>query len=191
MEKYLYLTRKEWALTWLNGGVIPILPASTYLSNERNGTSTPDENRIHDSPVDITTLPGVDFGGASIKSLTYTGNTFNGVKAPDVVNAKYYLEDGIILSFCNRKSKSIAKRLGKTAAVKIFDIEELKTIIDKQLGVKGVIGNCEYTTDHKRNHFLKSTEDQWQDEYRIFWPITEPKQITLPKGIAASIKLKI
>src|SRR3990167_1575715 len=122
MEKYLYLTKKEWSLTWVNGGIIPILPASTYLSRDRNGTMTPDENRIHDSPVDVTTLPGIKFHeNTSIKDFTYVGNVFYGIRAPDVASAQYYIEDGIILSFCNVKSKSIAQRLGKKACVKIHN----------------------------------------------------------------------
>jgi hypothetical protein len=192
MEKYLYLTKHEWALTWVNGGIIPILPASTYLSKERSGTMTPDENRIHNSPVDVTKLPGIKFSeGAGVKNLTYTGNVFNGVKAPDVVNAQYYLEDGLILSFCNIKSRSIAQRLGKKACVKILNIHSLKYIIDEQLGVDGISGICDYTHDHNRNHFLKYNEDSWQNEYRIFWPLTEPRKVKIPKGTAVKIKLKI
>ncbi len=191
MIKYLYLTKKDWVSTWVNGGVVPIIPASTYLSNDRNGTMTPDENRIHESPVDVTTLPAIDIKGASIKNLTYTGNVINGVKAPEVVDAQYYIEDGIILSFCNKKSKQIAKDLEKEACVKILDIEYLKSIIDEQLGIEGISGDCEYTEDHNRNHFLKSTHDSWQSEYRMFWPITEAQEVTIPKGLSKSIKLKI
>ena len=28
MKKYLYLTKHEWCNTWVNGGIIPINPAS-------------------------------------------------------------------------------------------------------------------------------------------------------------------
>lgn len=192
MEKYLYLTEKEWSLVWINGGLIPIRPASTYLSNNRGGIMTPDENRIHDSQVDVTKLPGVRFcEGASVKNFTYTGNVVNGVKAPNVVNAQYYIEDGIILSFCNVGGNDIAKRLGKSACVKISNLISLKNLIDEQLGVVGVGGDCKYTNDHNRNHFLKSTEDSWQSEYRIFWPLTETRNVEILKGTATLIELNI
>jgi hypothetical protein len=192
MEKYLYLIKKEWVSTWIDGGEIPISLASTYLSDARDGTQTPDENRIHESNVDLESLePMIKLGkGASIGSFTMTNSTFNGQRIPDILDAKYILEDGLILSFCNKKSKNIAQRLGKEACVKILDIAALKEIIDEQLGIEGTMGPCEYTTDHQRNHFLKSSADSWQDEYRIFWPLGENRIVNIHSGLAVSIKLK-
>ena len=192
MEKFLYLTKEDWVTNWVDGGVIPIFPASTYLSQSRDGTSTPDENLIHSSPVDVTSLPGISglFGpGINFKNLTYVGNVVDGVRAPDVVAADYYKEDGLVLSFCNEMSSEIAKRLKKRACVKILNIHELKTVIDEELGIEGQAGECRYTDDHNRDHFLKSTKDQWQNEYRIFWPITEIREVTLPSGLAEQIAL--
>lgn len=189
MEKYLYLTKREWATTWIKGGKIPIALASSYLSDNRSGTFTPDENLIHESPVDLTGLsPFFEMDpGVNIKGLTIQNNSWNGVLQPEVYNANYYHEDGLILSFCNSFSEKIAQRLGKQACVKIRNIKSLKRIIDEQLKVKGIADCCRYTTDHQRNHFLKSVEDAWQDEYRIFWPLTTSRMVGLPKGVAVFV----
>ena len=186
MVKYLYLTEVEWAEAWINGGLIPISLASSYLHHQRDGIRTPDENLVHESPVDLKSLdPFIHIAdGASVKRLTITNSTFNGQKIPDIVNANYYSEDGLILSFCNSYSEDIARRLGKKACVKITNLEKLRKTIGKQLGCKGVMKECEYTDDHQRNHFLKSTEDSWQDEYRIFWKYPKNKVVEIPKGIA-------
>ena len=53
MENFLYLTESEWAKTWVVGGEIPIKLASSYLSDNREGVMTPDENLIHESEVPI------------------------------------------------------------------------------------------------------------------------------------------
>ena len=186
MYKYLYLTKTEWADTWINGGDIPISLASTYLHDEREGILTPDENLIHESPVDIKSLsPLVNFGeGGGVKSFTMTNCSVNGVSMPDIVDAKYYSEDGLILSFCNSLDESIAKRLGKQCCVKVSKLKEFRKVIDKQLGVKGVMQSCEYTDNHERNHFLKSTDDAWQDEFRLFWRYQNNTTVTIPQGHA-------
>ena len=190
MKKYLYLTKHEWCNTWVNGGIIPINPASFYLSPTREGTKTPDENLIHNSPVDIASLSSFGFHMENVKDLTFTNNIYNGISLPSFANADYYKEDGLILSFCNRKSNEICKRLGKIACVAIGSIESLKSIIDEQLGVEGMAGNCQYTQDHQRNHFLKSIEDGWQDEYRLFWPVKNACKVVIPAGLAKKVKLK-
>ncbi len=110
--------------------------------------------------------------------------TVNGVKLPEFKNANYYREDGLVLSFCNVLSEDIAKRLGKEACVKIFNIYKLKDLIDKQLECDSKIGDCDYTNDHRRNHFLKSSSDRWQEEFRIFWQIKEPRNVIIPSRIA-------
>ncbi len=162
MFKYLYLTKLEWADTWINGGEIPISLASTYLHDKREGILTPDENLIHDSNVDLKSLsPFVHFGEKShVKNFNMIGCSFNGIPIPEIENASYYKEDGLILSFCNILSESIAERLGKECCVKISKLKELRKSIDVQIGVKGGMKDCKYTPDHSRNHFLKSTEDQ-------------------------------
>lgn len=187
MEKYLYLTKKEWQEPWVNGGSIPVSLASTYLRQDRGGIYTPDETLIHDSPVDIQSFS--PFFKVFGKNITATGNTFNGVKLPDVKNAAFFREDGIILSFCHVASPEIRDRLEKACCVKILDVGALKKVIDKQLGVKGTVGPCDYTEGHQRNHFLKSTEDRWQQEYRMFWPAKASMQVKLPPGIAVPIDI--
>ena len=186
MEKYLYLTEIEWADAWVNGGEIPLALASTYKKNFREGTYTPDENLIHESPVDLKSLsPAIHIpDGANVKDLTVTNNYMNGARIPDIVNANYYTEDGLILSLSNSYSEEIARRLGKKACVKILNVEKLRKKIDKQLGYKGVMGECEYTIDHQRSHFKKSVEDLWQDEFRIFWKYPYEKWVKVPEGVA-------
>ncbi len=186
MFKYLYLTKVEWADTWVKGGDIPISLASTYLHDERDGTLTPDENLIHESEVDLKSLsPIVRIeDGAQIGSFSMTNCTLNGERLPDIEDAKFYTEDGVILSFSNSLSSSIAAKLGKKCCVRVSKLKDLRKLIDKQLGVKGVMKECEYTDDHQRNHFLKSTEDSWQEEFRIFWKYSSNVTVTIPKGHA-------
>ncbi|MBL4833667.1 MAG: hypothetical protein JKY26_06785 [Pseudomonas sp.] len=186
MKKYLYLAKPEFASTWVNGGEIPIYPASRYRSMERSGVFTPDENLIHDSPVDLFSLsPIVSFGpNPNVRNFTFTGNTLNGRPLPNFTNASLYTEDGIILSFANEFDLEIARRLEKKACVEIKSIERLKTLLDRRLGKTSKARDCEYTNDHQRNHFLKSTEDAWQKEYRFFWRITEERKVILPAGLA-------
>lgn len=188
MKTYLYLTEEEWVNPWVNGGVIPVSLASKYLSNERYQTSTPDENLIHESPVDLTRRPEISFSnGGGAKGITLLGNVYNGASLPDVAGANYYHEDGLILSFSNTLSSHIANELGKSACVEIVDIHKLKSHIDTQLGCVGVMQKCKYTDDHQRNHFLKSEKDEWQDEFRMFWPIQQAAEVVLPPGIGNKV----
>jgi hypothetical protein len=183
MFKYLYLTEVEWSKTWVNGGEIPIKLASSYLNDERDGTLTPDENLIHSSEVDIKSLsPAFHF--ENVKGLTMTGCSINGKVIPEIKNAEYYKEDGLVLSFCNSLDESIANRLGKKCCVHVSNLKELRKSIDNQLGVKGKMEACKYTDDHNRNHFLKSTEDAWQQEYRMFWSSSENAVVNIPSGHA-------
>jgi len=190
VKKYLYLTRPEWAATWVNGGAIPIQLASTYLSDSRSGTNTPDETLVHRSSYDITKFRQFGIGAQEVRGLTMRNNTYNGMPMPDVYDADFYHDDGIILSFSDELSSDIRDRLHKQACVEILDIRKLKRIIDKQLGVTGVAGACEYTRDHQRDHFLKSIDDAWQREYRLFWPILARVTVTIPAGLARSVQVE-
>ena len=184
MEKYLYLTQPEWTKAWIDGGAVPINLASTYLSVSREGVMTPDENLIHDSVVSIPSLRQYGFHFEGVKNLTMTDCHSNGTRLPNLNNASYYSEDGLILSFCNHFDISTAEKFGKKACVKILNIDKTRRNIDIQLGCKGTMNVCEYTKDHQRNHFLKSIEDQWQDEFRMFWKITTMKWVKVPAGTA-------
>ena len=183
MDKYLYLTKVEWADTWVNGGEIPISLASTYLSDERQGIMTPDENLIHESSIPIPSLRQYGIHIEQSKNITIGNIVHNGRHVGGIKNANFYTEDGLILSFCNSFDKSIAERMGKQACVKICNIEKLRRVIDKQLGCKGIMKECTYTRDHQRNHFLKSTDDEWQDEFRLFWGVKENRVVNLPSGL--------
>lgn len=189
MEKYLYLTKREWVDAWVNGGEVPIKLASSYLSSERKGTYTPDENRIHNSPVDITSLLDIE----NVRGLTMRNNYIGSKRLPDAYNAEYRLEDGFVLSLCNSYSTYIEAKLCKEACVRIKDVGMLKHCIDKQLRQIGEMGSCRYRYDHQRNHFLKSSKDKWQDEYRLFWRSNNPeiveKRIMIPAGTAELVSV--
>jgi hypothetical protein len=188
MEKYLYLTEVEWSKAWISGGNVPVSLASSYLSDERSGTLTPDENMIYESNVPVSSL--LKYGiaiGKGCSNIRVINPTFNGKKHIDIHIEEYRSEDGLILSFCNSFSKDIALKLGKKCCVKVNDMELLRKKIDKQIGCKGKMGSCEYTTTHRRNHFLKSVEDSWQEEYRIFWKYPKDKVVVIPSGIAELI----
>lgn len=189
MHKFLYLLNQDYAYTWINGGSVPVSLASRYLSNKREGVRTPDENLIHESNVPIPSLKQFGLVIDEVSNFTITNSTGNGVKIPNIVGANFYTDDGLILSFCNTFSTEIAKQMNKKACVKILDFEKMKKKIDRQLGCKGVMKAVEYTTDHNRNHFLKSIEDSWQDEYRIFWKSTQERWVTIPKGTAELVAL--
>ncbi|OOL34024.1 hypothetical protein BOO94_30710 [Pseudomonas sp. FSL W5-0299] len=187
MGLYLYLNEHSHADTWINGGVIPIQPASTYRKLERDGIYTPDENLIHKSPFDLFSLsPVLDlrgFGHFSMNNLMV-----NGVQVPNVSDVSLYEEDGLILSFSCRYKKKTAIRMKKKACVKILDVDALKKHLDEKLGVEAIAKDCEYTQGHERNHFLKSNADQWQAEFRMFWPILERVEVELPPGVATLMR---
>ena len=189
MRRYLYLAKREWAETWVQGGQIPISLASTYKAVERIGVFTPDENLIHISPVDVSGLRRFGLNFQNVRGLTFKGNRFNGELLPDFENADYYNEDGLILSFSNVISSEIMTRLEKVACVAILDIQRMKELFDKQIGVPGIAKDCEYTLDHQRNHFLKSQQDAWQQEYRIFWASNTPISVHMPLGLATHVDL--
>lgn len=189
MSFYLYLNEHWHADTWVNGGLIPINPASTYRSMEREGIFTPDENLIHKAEVDLMSLsPFLSIEpGAQIRGLTMTNNYMNGVRMPDITDAQYYLDDGLILSFSTRLTRVLAKKMKKKACVRILNMDQLRSSLDKQLGVKSKGELCRYTASHERNHFLKSELDSWQAEFRLFWPITKRVEVSVPCGTAELI----
>ncbi|WP_296223321.1 hypothetical protein [Ralstonia sp. UBA689] len=185
-EKFLYLTQVDWADAWIRGGEVPISLASSYLSGTRSGIFTPDENTIHRSPVDLRSLRPA-FHLENVRNISIVNSSINGVPIPNIINADYYVEDGLILSFCNDFSAEIARRMGKRACVKILNIADLKANLDHQIGLNGTMANCGYTHDHQRNHFLKSVNDAWQKEYRLFWSGNERRTVTIPPNTAALV----
>ncbi|EJM15493.1 hypothetical protein PMI22_04225 [Pseudomonas sp. GM21] len=189
MSLYLYLNEHWHADTWVNGGVIPINPASFYRRAERGGIFTPDENLIHRSPIDLM-APNPIFRigpGGQIRSLYAIDNYVDGVRQTDLINAAYYQEDGLILSFSYRLTGILARKMKKKACVKILNIDSLKEHLDQQIGVKSEAGPCRYNEGHQRHHFLKSHLDMWQAEYRLFWPSSNKVEVSVQPGTAELI----
>tara|TARA_B110000211_G_scaffold229083_1_gene286291 strand:- start:733 stop:1332 length:600 start_codon:yes stop_codon:yes gene_type:complete len=192
MSIYLYLNEKWHADNWVNGGVVPISYASKYLSEERSGIFTPDENLIYDTPFPIEQLsPYISFGpGTQLKNMTVKNNIVNGKPMPEIRNGNKYNEDGLVICCSNTLSCELAGKLGnKKAVLEITHPQKLLEAIDEQLGIKGIVETCTYTENHQRNHFLKSTEDKWQDECRFFWKYdrrdgSKDINVNIPKGIA-------
>lgn len=188
MEKYLYLTEYSWVSPWINGGEVPLSCASAYKSVERAGVYTPDENLIDNSTHDIN-----QFGSAFLienSTVNFYGGSVNGKPLPDFMRIERRTEDGLVLCLANRRSNYIAKKLGKKACVKILDVEALKSCLDAQIGVESLMAPCKYTSDHSRGHFLKSSLDSWQDEFRIFWPNTMACKVNIPPNIALRIPIR-
>ncbi|MEK0168881.1 hypothetical protein [Pseudescherichia vulneris] len=183
MNYYLYLTSPDWANAWISGGVVPFYQASRYKSDERKGTMTPDENLIDNSTLDIKSLfPSIKIEGnttyCNFDNCLIDGKPLNGI-------VERYHEDGLVICTATKRSKYIARRLGKKACVRILDINKLKRLVEESTGVACKAGLCEYTASHERNHFLKSTYDDWQREYRLFWPGVDKVKVELPPGMAS------
>lgn len=190
--KYLYLTEIDWAKTWVEGGIIPIKLASTYKSDIRDKTQTPDENLQRNltgiSESDFKKI--ADVGDKAKVNIVVGGKVIiAGEVKGEKVEFNQFHEDGLILSFCNSFDPEIAARLGKAGCVEISDIYELFEEINKQLGIKGFAQDCIYTDSFERNHFLKSTEDKWQNEFRMFWPHDKNMTVTLKKHTAKEISI--
>lgn len=186
MEKFLYLKKTTFTEAWVHGGPIPLSLASKYKRLERGGVFTPDETLIHDSPVDLRSLdPAVYFH--DVKRLTIKGTNVGGRVLPDLSNVSLYEEDGLIQSFCNVFDVEIAERLEKAACVRIFNIKKLRKHLDRRLGRRAQFGDCAYTDDHQRNHFLKGVEDSWQKEYRFFWANKGECEVVLPPSVAGVV----
>ncbi|MEZ6935890.1 hypothetical protein [Aeromonas sp. S19(2024)] len=189
MSKFLYLSEYSYCHPWVNGGSIPIFLASKYISTKRDGIYTPDENLIHEGEYPIDKLKNHGFYFEEVRDLTMTGCIGNGFRIPNIRNANYYHDDGLILSFCNHFDPAIAKKLNKKACVEILSINKLKNHISRKLKQECIAKNCEYTENHERNHFLKSIEDSWQNEFRLFWKAEQNATVHIPKGIARIVRL--
>lgn len=199
ITKYVYIPREDWVSTWLDGGEIPIQPASLYrvgCESARQGKMTTDEVLNHESSFPINKLKSLGLDLANIRDLDIVGATFKTKdgsvkKLPDIVNASYYEQDGLVLCLSNTVSRLRSKKLGhRKFVVQINDIRTLFEVIDKQLGGGGQFGPCRYTQDHNRNAFLKSIRDSWQDEFRFFWPRDNPvtAYVEIPKGLCTLVR---
>lgn len=186
--KFLYLAENWQVENWINGAKgIPIKRASSYLSQERKGTLTPDENLIHDSDIDLLSFASTVYLGGTSECVVSSDNV--GIPNFVISKAELRVEDGLILCFSNSKSSEICQRLGKKFCLQIDDMAHLKSVIDACLGNVGTPGHCDYTDDHQRNHFLKSVEDKWMDEFRLLWPVQDVDTFDLPPNIAKLVAL--
>lgn len=185
MDLYLYLKEHRFVDAWMHGGRVPFYVASTYRREERSGVYTPDENLIDSSTFDIKSLGGAVRFEGNIKNVVFENSYAGGKTVNGTVNRHY--EDGLVICLSIRRSKFIARNLHKTACVKINDIGKLKQLIDEATGVHGQQGLCQYTASHERGHFLKSTFDSWQEEYRLFWPDVCNIEINIPPGLAEPV----
>jgi hypothetical protein len=196
---YVYLTREEWAEAWESGGPVPINPASSYLSDVREGTQTPDETLQRSSRGVPDWVIGGNGGterGSPIQlgpntSLSIIDCVFEGFGHPTAhvaeAVAHCHFEDGLILSLSTRLDGGLASRLGKAACVRINSMPRLISELNRQIGTDAKSGPIQYRDGYARNHFLKATADQWQQEYRLLW-VTEdvsPRMVQLPAGIAS------
>lgn len=185
MKKYLYLTEIDFKKPWIEGGDVPLALASRYVSSEREGVMTPDENHVFDSPLGIKGLPpAMSFGPKfQARNFQIKGFRLNGRVLPDMVINQYY-EDGAVLCLSNSCSEETARRFGKQICLRINDVNVLKGEVDRQMGVASKMSACNYTDGPERNTFLKSSADSWQDEFRLFWLNCEAKWVNLPPGMA-------
>lgn len=193
MEKIRYLAEPAHAEAWINGGPIPIFPARAYLSDERGGIYTPDENRQLDSNADVGLLPPLlraEVGRA--KYFIATNNTYNGARLPDVTARSGYLE-ALVLCMSNDIDADAAGRMGKSVCVRILNVERLKGILDDQVGAESRMGRCRYTDEERQiDHFAKSLHDKWQNEFRFVWPgLDKEVCVELPPSIAERVELEI
>lgn len=185
MEKFLYLNEIAHVATWVNGGPVPLNLASSYVSRERRGTNTPDELRELDCP---------DPDGAwRIISSIFVGATPDNCDVnASIIGPQGFMplkdrrEDGLILCLSNSFDiEKQANRYRKDACVRILDVEALKRVLDDALGAESQMRSCDYTAGRNRNPFLKSVEDKWQDEFRLYWKsVKEPKWVPLSAGLA-------
>jgi hypothetical protein len=188
-KKYLYLTKEEWISAWVKGGEIPLSLASSYLASERAGTKTPDEVR-HRS---LRGISDRDFeqvakiGPKSTVSIQARRVVIGGQEVGRNVQFSQRHLDHVVLCLSNSFSKAIMDRLGKRACVEIADWEQLVKAINQQIWVTGTGGRVDYTVSADRNPFLKSEEDQWQDEFRIVWPSQQAVVVTLPARIGKQV----
>lgn len=187
MIAYVYLESLEFVDTWVNGGSLPIKSVLQYKCEEdrRSGNLTPDEGVIDTSthPQNLLNIR------AENSSVTIGKFLVDGKQIAKDIKIERYSETGIVLCASTRLDRGIAEGFKRKYCVKIENFNSLKAVIDEQLGVSGKLGFCYYTTGHKRNTFLKSFKDFWQNEVRIFWKDLEPVDVDIPKGLAIQIEI--
>ena len=186
---FLYLTKREWADSWINGGVVPLSMTTKYISAERDGIYTPDEDfhrRTIGAP-DWAVDRAFNIEGGTFHfqgDITINGDSFKNVKHSQ------FAEPALVLCLSTECSATLAARFKKEVCIEILDLQSLKDNLDKQVGIVGEPNYCEYTETKNRGHFMKSVDDAWQKEYRIIWPrVTEERQVSITRGFCKLMEL--
>lgn len=191
---YLYLTNEDWVGTWVDGGKAPLWLASRYLCTERSGTSTPDETVVHETNFPTEVAREIyapiwsTFGGMpeAFRHFSIVNCEIDGVQMPNFAGS-YFHEDGLVLCLSTSLRGRIMRHLHKRSCVRLLDVNALKRDLDRQIGVESEMRECEYTRSHVRNAFLKSIEDEWMHEFRLYWRGALPQEVTIPRGAAERV----
>ena len=170
---FLYLNEIEHANAWENGGSIPLFNCEKYIAIERKGIKTPDEAFIRTKhQIDEKT---VQFLESRIeKEITIAAGKLILPNTIVINNYAQTYESGLILCFSHIGTSEQMKRFEKKAYVRILaDLNLLFLSISIQLKIKGYMQDCTYTQTTKRDQFTKFVDDNWQSEFRMFWPSLE------------------
>ena len=182
---YLYLSKLEWSDPWIKGGVIPLYPASKYLSSTREGTQTPDEMLQYrwDGAAQSGISNHFHIEGPC-QDIQFINCSIDGIKFPDT-RVDNYTEDTYVFCVSTKYSIEIQNKLNKFCCVEIKNISFLIDIFSDQSGINIYYGPIKYTKSSERSHFMKSLKDQWMYEYRIVIPGVESESIEfiLPPGV--------
>lgn len=205
---YLYLEKPKFVDNWINGAEIPLFMASKYKSNERKGIETPDEliqskiNGVnsHEDYELIKSMFGGPQGGMLNNQSKNITIKFNQLTVKDghserVVGKNISIEkdynNALIFCLSTKLCRNLSNKLNKSFCIEIMDFNKLKCIMDDQIGEIGTAKHISYTKDLNRNEFLKSDEDEWQQEFRIVWKgVKNEMKIKIPGGLCREIMLK-
>lgn len=187
MKAYVYLESRDFVNTWVNGGRLPIASIRKYLCEEekRGGNLTPDEGLIDNSSFPQSAF-GINAENTTINFVNCWSSELGFIRSGKI---ERYNEEGIVLCASKSLKRKIASKFEREYCVKIYDISKLHVELNRQLNSIGALGVCEYTKGHKRNCFLKSWKDSWQEEVRIFWKDLQPTYVQLPPGLAVEVKI--
>ncbi len=181
---YLYLSADAFAETWLAGGQVPLFGAATYLG-PRGGIMTPDEvrQRMHTGSSFSDAEAGGIFLGNNLLSaeidIAYVNMGPGRERGLVKGHFSDFAEDARILCLACSLDADLMRRLGKVAALEVINLPLLKSAFDEQVGAASFAGRVRYTNGEQRGHFLKSTKDEWQKEYRLVWPGEAKAPITV------------
>lgn len=191
--KFKYVDEK-YVDAWLHGGKIPVHSVRTFQASVRDGVLTPDEliQRRLEGLSESRIGNYIKASSTSRTILRIYGEVYeSGVKVGENVTFEQVPDDGIVLCFARRNHRPILEYLKKAnpKCVEITYPRRLYEVICEQLDQEGLVANCSYTSTIQRNHFLKSTQDEVLEEFRMFWPIPETQWVSLPAGIGRLVAL--